>query len=123
MREITSQEVETKFDKIIAAKQAETRHPLGMPFIAVIEFIEIASCIFSGFYNDINQTLVDKDIFNYMFEILEYYANSDILNRTVFKILANIMKSKSEDVPEMLKYLLEETKLVPFIVKNGPLCL
>jgi len=32
------------------------------------------------------------------------------------------MKSKNEDVPEMLKYLLEETKLITFLIKNGPKC-
>jgi len=57
-----------------------------MMFISVIEFIEKSSAIFSGFYNDINQTLIDKDIFNYIFEILEFYPNSDILNQTVTKI-------------------------------------
>ena len=94
-----------------------------MFFLTVIEFIEKASAVFSGFINDINQTLVDKDIFNYMFDILEYYQNSDVLNRTVVRILLNMMRSKSDDVPEMLKYLLEDTKLVNFLVKNGPKCL
>ena len=93
-----------------------------MLFISVIEFIEKSSSIFSGFYNDINQTLIDKDIFNYIFEILEFYPNSDILNQTVTKIFQSIMKSKNEDVPEMLKYLLEETKLITFLIKNGPKC-
>lgn len=93
-----------------------------MFFIAVIEFIEKASNVFSGFMNDMNKTLVDKDMFNYMFDILEFYQNSDIMNRTVTKILTNIMKSKSEDVPEMLKYLLEDTKLIQFLVTNGPTC-
>jgi hypothetical protein len=62
-----------------------------MFFISVIEFIEKASSVFSGFMNDMNKTLVDKDMFNYMFDILEYYKNSDIMNRTVTKILTNIM--------------------------------
>jgi hypothetical protein len=94
-----------------------------MFFITCIEFIEKASSVFTGFMNDINKTLVDKDIFNYIFDILEYYPNSDILNKTVSKIIENIMKSKNDDVPEMLKYLLEDTKLVPFLVTNGPKCL
>ena len=94
-----------------------------MYFISVFEFIEKASSVFTGFINDINQTLVDKDIFNYIFDILEYYSYSDILNKTVTNILLNIMRSKSDDVPDMLKYLLEDTKLVPFLVKNGPRCL
>lgn len=94
-----------------------------MFFLTVIEFIEKASAVFSGFINDINQTLVDKDIFNYMFDILEYYQNSDVLNRSVVNILLNMMRSKSDDVPEMLKYLLEDTKLVNFLVNNGPKCL
>jgi hypothetical protein len=58
-----------------------------------------------------------------MFDILEYYRNSDIMNRTVSKILVNIMRSKSDDVPEMLKYLLEDTKLVQFLLSNGPKCI
>jgi len=33
------------------------------------------------------------------------------------------MRSKNDDVPEMLKYLLEDTKLIPFLIKNGPKCL
>lgn len=94
-----------------------------MFFISVIEFIEKASSVFSGFINDMNKTLVDKDMFNYMFDILEFYKNSDIMNRTVTKILINIMRSHSDDVPEMLKYLLEDTKLVQFLVNNGPTCI
>lgn len=83
-----------------------------MFFISLIEFIEKASSVFSGFKNDMNKTLVDKDIFNYIFDILEYYQNSDIFNKTVLKIITNILRSKSEDAPEMLKYLFEETKFV-----------
>ena len=71
-----------------------------MLFISVIEFIEKSSSIFSGFYNDINQTLIDKDIFNYIFDILEYYSNSDILNQTITKLLSNIMRSKNDYVPD-----------------------
>lgn len=123
MQEITSSEIETRFDQIQEANQNQTRLPLGMFFLTVIEFIEKASAVFSGFINDINQTLVDKDIFNYMFDILEYYQNSDVLNRSVVSILLNMMRSKSDDVPEMLKYLLEDTKLVNFLVNNGPKCL
>jgi len=70
-----------------------------------------------------NKTLIDKDIFNFMFDILEYYKNSDIMNQTITKILTNIMKSKSDEVPEMMKYLLEDTKLVQFLVSNGPKCI
>ena len=33
------------------------------------------------------------------------------------------MRSKNDDVPEMLKYLLEETKLISFLIKNGPKCI
>lgn len=73
MQEITSPEIETRYDQIQEAKQNQTRLPLGMFFVSVIEFIEKASQVFSGFLNDMNRTLVDKDIFNYMFDILEYY--------------------------------------------------
>ena len=54
--------------------------PLTLYFIALIEFIEKASVTFSGFSYDINQLLIDKDIFNYMFDIVEYYKLSDFLN-------------------------------------------
>ena len=56
------------------------------------------------------------DIFNYIFEILEYYPNSDVLNQTISKIFKNIMRSKNDDVPEMLKYLLEDTQLIEFLI-------
>ena len=123
MQEITSPEIETRYDQIQEAKQNQTRLPLGLFFIAIIEFIEKASTVFSGFLNDMNKTLIDKDIFNFMFDILEYYKNSDIMNQTITKILTNIMKSKSDEVPEMMKYLLEDTKLVQFLVSNGPKCI
>ena len=32
------------------------------------------------------------------------------------------MRSKNDDVPDMLKYLLEETKLIAFLINNGPKC-
>lgn len=123
VQEITSPEIETRYDQIQEAKQNQTRLPLGLFFIAIIEFIEKASSVFSGFLNDMNKTLIDKDIFNFMFDILEYYKNSDIMNQTITKILTNIMKSKSDEVPEMMKYLLEDTKLVQFLVSNGPKCI
>lgn len=123
VQEITSPEIETRYDQIQEAKQNQTRLPLGLFFIAIIEFIEKASTVFSGFLNDMNKTLIDKDIFNFMFDILEYYKNSDIMNQTITKILTNIMKSKSDEVPEMMKYLLEDTKLVQFLVSNGPKCI
>ena len=123
VQEITSSEIEARYDKIEEAKKAQTRLPLGQYFLSVIEFIEKASSVFTGFINDINQTLVEKDIFNYIFDILEYYHHSDVLNKTATKILTNIMRSKSDDVPEMLKYLLEDPKLVPFLMSNGPKCL
>ena len=123
VQEITSPEIETRYDQIQEAKQNQTHLPLGLFFIAIIEFIEKASTVFSGFLNDMNKTLIDKDIFNFMFDILEYYKNSDIMNQTITKILTNIMKSKSDEVPEMMKYLLEDTKLVQFLVSNGPKCI
>lgn len=45
------------------------------------------------------------------------------MNRTISNILTNIMRSKSDDVPDMMKYLLEDTKLVNFLVTNGPKCI
>ena len=54
MQEITSSEIETRFDQIVEANQNQTRLPLWMFFISTIEFIEKASAVFSGFINDIN---------------------------------------------------------------------
>ena len=53
-----------KFNKIAEGKVSNTRVPLGMQFLALIEFLEKASTVFSGFKKDINSTLVEKDIFN-----------------------------------------------------------
>ena len=87
VKQITCQEIEKKFELVNAAKKSGTYLKLGMHFLALIEFLEKASSIFSGFNNDINQTLVETDVFNFIFVIVEYYSNSDILNRTVFKIV------------------------------------
>lgn len=94
--------------------------PLSLYFIALIEFIEKASITFSGFSYDINQLLIDKDIFNYIFDILEYYKLSDFLSQKVFKLIDNIIKAKNDDIQDMVKYLLEDTRLVSFLILNGP---
>lgn len=56
----------------------------------------------------------------YIFDILEYHANSDILLQKFFKILENIIRAKNDDIQDMVKYLLEETYLIKFLVNNGP---
>lgn len=53
---------------------------------------------FSGFSYDINQLLIDKDIFNYIFDIVEYYKLSDFLSQKVFKLIHNIIKAKNDDI-------------------------
>ena len=87
VKQITSQEIEKKFDSVNAAKKSGIYLKLGLHFLSLIEFLEKASSIFSGFNNDINQTIVETDILNFIFVIVEYYSNSDILNRTIFKII------------------------------------
>jgi hypothetical protein len=42
--------------------------------------------------------IIEKDIFNFMFDILEYYKNSDLLSKKVFKILENMFQAKNDDV-------------------------
>jgi len=93
---------------------------LTLYFIGLIEFIEKASMTFSGFKNDINELIIEKDVFNYMFDILEYYKLSDMLCQKVFKLIENIIKSKNEDIQEMIRYLIEETRMIQFLIHNGP---
>jgi hypothetical protein len=72
-----------------------------MHFLALIEFLERSSTIFQGFAGDINQTLVEKDVFNQIYVILEHFPNSDILNKTVFNILENIVKYGRQAVMDL----------------------
>ena len=64
--------------------------------------------------------IIEKDIFNFMFDILEYYKNSDVLNKKVFKIIENIFQARNDDIQDMLKYFLEDTNLIKFLIQNGP---
>lgn len=95
---------------------------LGLHFLSLIEFLEKASSIFSGFNNDINQTIVETDVLNFIFVIIEYYSNSDILNRTVLKIVQNIIFTKGEEAQNLIRYMIEDTDLISFLIQNGPKC-
>lgn len=77
--------------------------------MSVVEFLEISSQTFSGFVFDLNHLFIEKDIFIYLFDIIEYYKNSDFMIQKVFKIIENIFKAKNDDVQEMVRYLLEDT--------------
>lgn len=77
--------------------------------MAIIEFLEKASSIFCGFLYDINQMIIEKDILIYMFDIVEFYPNSDFLISKVFKIIQNIFNAKNDDVQDMVRYLIEDT--------------
>jgi len=77
--------------------------------MAVIEFLEVASTTFSGFKFDLNHVIIEKELFIYLFDICEYFPNSDFLITKVFKIIENIFKAKNDDVSEMVRYLLEDT--------------
>jgi len=122
VKQITCQEIEKKFELVNAAKKSGIYLKLGMHFLALIEFLEKASSIFSGFNNDINQTLVETDVFNFIFVIVEYYSNSDILNRTVFKIVQNVIQTKGDEAQNSIRYMIEDTDLIQFLVQNGPKC-
>lgn len=87
VKQITCHEIEKKFDLVNSAKKSGAYLKLGFHFLSLIEFLEKASSIFIGFNNDINQTIVETDVLNFIFVIIEYYSNSDILNRTVLKIV------------------------------------
>jgi hypothetical protein len=41
-----------------------------MTFLAIMDFLEQASGVFSGFAFDINKTIVDRDVFSFIFDIL-----------------------------------------------------
>jgi hypothetical protein len=91
-----------------------------MYFLSLVEFLEKSSMTFSGFSSDINQLIIEKDVFNFMFDILEYYRLSDVFSQKVFKLITNIIKSKNEDISEMIRYLVEETTMIKFLINNGP---
>jgi hypothetical protein len=71
---------------------------LGNYFKSLIDFVTKASCTFTGFSYDINQMLIEKDVFIYLFDIIEYYKFSDFLLEKVFKILTNILTAKNDDI-------------------------
>jgi hypothetical protein len=74
INEITVYDIEAKHQSI---KSPDVR--LGAYFMAIIEFMEIASTTFTGFPHDINQTIIDIELYNFIFDIMEYYYNSDFL--------------------------------------------
>ena len=39
----------------------------------------------------------------------------------MFKILANVVQTKNEEVSELFKHFLDETNLVTFLMANGPI--
>ena len=67
--------------------------------------------------------IIEKELFIYLFDICIYYKHSDFLLSKVFKILENIMRAKNEDIQDMVRYLIEDTPLIPFLINNGPLIL
>lgn len=56
----------------------------------------------------------------YLFDIVEYYKTSDFLHRKVFRILENMVKARNEDISEIIRYLIEDTPLIPFLINNKP---
>lgn len=119
IQEVTSSEIEDKFEELQSADEY-TRVPLGSFFMTMIEFLEKASSTFCGFQYDINQMIIEKDLFIYLFDILEYYKYSDFLHNSVFKIIENILKAKNDDIQEMVRYMIEDTPLIKFLINNKP---
>ena len=59
-------------------------------------------------------------MYEYIFDILEFYNRSDFLMQKVFKITQNIIKDRNEEVQESLKVLFDQTRLIDFLIKNSP---
>ena len=38
----------------------------------------------------------------------------------MFKILTNIITAKNDDINDMVRYLVEDTPLITFLIKHGP---
>lgn len=117
IQEVTVQAVEARFDQL---RNSESRVPLGSYFLALIQFLEKASTTFIGFKFDINHMIIKQELFLYLFDIVEYYRLSDFLLKAVFKVLENIITAKNDDIQEMVRYLIEDTPLVPFLINNKP---
>ena len=94
INEITTYDIEAKHSSIKSGSDTK----LGAYFLSIIEFLEKSSSTFQGFPHDINQTLIDIDLYEYIFDIVEYYDKSDFLLQKVFKIAQNIIKDKNEEV-------------------------
>jgi len=116
IQEITAADIEQRYAVLKAGEKVR----LGAFFLSMIEFLESASSAFCGFQYDINQMIIEKDLFVYLFDIMEAYKYSDFLITKVFKILDNIIKAKNEDIMDMVRYLVEDTPLIPFLINNGP---
>lgn len=95
IQEVTASAIEDRFEQLQAAE--DSRVPLGQYFLALIQFLEKASSTFCGFAFDINHMIIEKELFLYLFDIMEYYRFSDILLKSIFKILENIIKAKNDD--------------------------
>lgn len=119
IQEVTVQAVEARFDLLQKADK-DIKVPLGSYFLALVQFLEKASTTFIGFKFDINHMIVKQELFLYLFDITEYYRLSDFLLKPVFKLLENIITAKNDDIQEMVRYLIEDTPLVPFLINNKP---
>ena len=116
INEITKYEIEAKHTAIKEGKD----NMLGTYFMSIIDFMEKCSSTFTGFPHDINQTLVDIDLYDYIFDIVEFYDRSDFLMQKVFKLTQNIIKDRNDEVADSLKVLFDETRLIDFLIKNSP---
>jgi len=116
INEITAYDIEAKH---VAIKEGRDSM-LGSYFMSIIEFLEKSSSTFTGFPHDINQTLIDIDLYDYIFDIVEFYDRSDFLMQKVFKITHNIIKDRNDEVAESLKVLFDQTRLIDFLIKNSP---
>ena len=120
IQEVTAQAIFDRFEQLQEVAESETRIPLGSYFLSMITFLEKASTTFCGFQYDINHMIIEKELLLYLFDIIEYYKFSDFLVKSVFKILENILTAKNEDIQGMIRYIIEDTPLIKFLINNKP---
>ena len=93
---------------------------MGSLFQTIVEFLEKASSMFSGFARDVNYTIVETGFFEKIFEILVYFNCSDILNQKIFKIIDNILRDKNDEAHEVIQNMIVKGGMVSFLLENGP---
>mmetsp|Transcript_15898 Transcript_15898/g.24502 ORF Transcript_15898/g.24502 Transcript_15898/m.24502 type:complete len:229 (+) Transcript_15898:2129-2815(+) len=117
IREITKDDLQFKLTE---ATKSEAQPRMTFFLLAVIEFLEVASSQFSGFPQDVNSTIVREGILQQLLGLIKFFPSSDILNQKVFKIFTNIVQSRTEEAPDLIKALFDDTTLISFLIEHGP---